>query len=592
MTPDEQESYINKLVSMEEEIAIPLSEILADADARRASQAFGMTEEQYEREIMSLSPSELAEKFIIVPHSIIDGSSYQERQAPPGMFNNVMWVGIYEISVVNGIRQAIKVSNFLLKDRPFLLKTPERSYFFRGAGDLMRFRIGDYAFMAAGGDFNPGHVWREWAPATLLQPDGYTGLDNQIQTEVIHDEQGYVIGARELTEERKLEILREQEKRNHMNLVKQRLRKLIAARTTRIAKEKEARAAIERAEKVPRLIRALTESAERIYPGLVDIQHGISKVITVKVHFPEFEIINSKGGSHKIFDLFVNIKVSEDGKMADSSLVGERATFNYAEYCSTYVHSHLPGEAIRNAQAFCLNGNNLQTLFTDLRKDSFFESPERWIRVFEGILFQLESYVSWESLEGSCFRHIQNIAVKKTADIDVTAEAARMFKKLSPDDAPPLTYVKGIGFQVSSNSEVFEEWLVKYATHKQYKNDRGEYYNDTKEGIPAVNFTVPESQPIKFKGKEIIRTVRVDFYHENKEQRKEYCHGQVKGAFVQLLNKRLERAFAERNLRTVFRDVLSRKKQATDAYRIGRTGKTQRELESFLKTFTPVSNVS
>lgn len=547
-----------------------------------------MTQDEFYHTVETAPEEELQQKFVIIPCEELNSTFYQERASDRRQLP--MWVSVFKLSTNEyGLREVRKVHGFILEHRPFYLVTPNERRFFRNGEELHNTWVGDYGFMPLIGQLVPDG-WSDWAPKAILgRKIGVT--EDRIM--FIRNPSGVTIGAREMTADEVAEFERLAALNRRKLEIRKRIEMMRRTRRERERKERREREEREFNERVPRLMRALEESAERIYPGFSEVTLDNNGLITVKIHFPEIDMTNSQGAKHKIFDLFVSLTINSQGRVQEPSLKGDRTTFNYAEFVSTFVHSHLPGGAVRFTEHFCLNGNNLQTLLTDLRKDSFFDDSERWIRTFEGILFQLESYVSWESLEGSCYRKIKDISIKRDqGHIDIPGEVRRMIRKVDPSDTPPLIYVKGVGFQLSANSEAFEDWLVKYATLKQFKNDRGEYYNEDGTGnIPKENFIVPESRPVTFKGKVFQRTVRVDFYHEKQEEKKKYCHGQIKGAFVQWANRRLQRAFAERNLRTIFRDVLARNKKEANAYSIAGKGKTKAQSASLLEAFTPVSNV-
>jgi hypothetical protein len=368
----------------------------------------------------------------------------------------------------------------------------------------------------------------------------------------------------------------------------------------RIDKMKQARLLREQMEKAGPFLEDLRKTAQMIYPDLWDISRNEEptndKKTTfyhLKIRFPEVTIRNSKGLKHKILDLFITLKIDLEGRMWHS-MFGERGNLNYAEFRSTYGHSHLSG-GIKGMGEFCLGSDSIGMLMSDLRNSTYFRDPKRWLRRLEALLFQLEAYVAWESLEGTPFKYIKDIAVGTRRSVNVDAEVKSIISKITPDDPPPMIYMKTKGFQLSSNTEAFEDWLVKYCVAKQFKNSIGEYYNDDTQHVPLDDFVIADALPVKFRGQEIKRTVRTKFYHNGHEgQRKEYCHGQVKEQFVKWANWELERSFKERSLRSIFRGILTTKSKKTSAsYSAGPQAKAnyQSEFKGILENFKAVSAV-
>ncbi len=110
------------------------------------------------------------------------------------------------------------------------------------------------------------------------------------------------------------------------------------------------------------------------------------------IHYPELEITNTLNLKHKIYDLVVRFKLTNEGKIGHE-LYGKRYSYSDIELFHGYAHSHLR-RSRTEFDNFCTGGSSKFTAFMlGLNK---VVSPEE----FEIALVQLKAYLEWESLEG------------------------------------------------------------------------------------------------------------------------------------------------------------------------------------------------
>lgn len=178
--------------------------------------------------------------------------------------------------------------------------------------------------------------------------------------------------------------------------------------------------------------RLAVKTVEEIYPGLWDIDikiHTNEFVVNKKVKidirgivikFPIVNITNSRRNRHTIRDLFVRtVFQKRDGRLHLGNVQGGRTTFTFAEVNSRYLHSHLQGISIDNNFRtpgygnFCTGSGDINISIADINSLGF--SPERFI----SYLLNLQTLVSWESLEGVPYR--------KMAEINSLTQGARVF---------------------------------------------------------------------------------------------------------------------------------------------------------------------
>ena len=113
---------------------------------------------------------------------------------------------------------------------------------------------------------------------------------------------------------------------------------------------------------------------------------------SLTLHYPILTIQNNVDESHEIKDLYVKITGNLTSNSC-KSLTGVRATRSYAELISNYNHSHLPSHRMSEWNYFCLGSSEIQMLLCE----DIFQSEE-YLRYFCVVL---ESYLSWESVEGN-----------------------------------------------------------------------------------------------------------------------------------------------------------------------------------------------
>jgi hypothetical protein len=170
----------------------------------------------------------------------------------------------------------------------------------------------------------------------------------------------------------------------------------------------------------------------------------------VTIRFPEFVIQNGKGLYHTIKDLYVFFKLKPKGGMM-GKLQGKRGTLSYQEAACGYRHSHLPSEGYgvrggnRNRrgqvrdlneagfQSFCLGSSEIQELVSLWNSDRFKFSQEE----FELLLYQIDAYVRWESLQGGPHFRIANIGVggnvNQFIQLSIKEQCYREFLQKSKD---------------------------------------------------------------------------------------------------------------------------------------------------------------
>ena len=134
-----------------------------------------------------------------------------------------------------------------------------------------------------------------------------------------------------------------------------------------------------------------------------------------KVLYPEIEITNTNKEKHTIKNLVVVFSLKWDSyfkKWKIDEMTGLRLTLSYLELKKSYSHSHLSSSSLTGnfksmtSAKFCLGSSTLGMSIAEYNTES---NKEQSNLVLEGILYTLDTYVTWESLEGVPHNYIRNL---------------------------------------------------------------------------------------------------------------------------------------------------------------------------------------
>ena len=134
-----------------------------------------------------------------------------------------------------------------------------------------------------------------------------------------------------------------------------------------------------------------------------------------KILYPEIEITNTNKEKHTIKNLVVVFSLKWDSyfkKWKIDDMRGLRLTLSYLELSRLYPHSHLSSRNLTSlfksmtSSKFCLGSSTLGMSIAEYNTES---NKEQSNLVLEGILYTLDTYVTWESLEGVPHNYIRNL---------------------------------------------------------------------------------------------------------------------------------------------------------------------------------------
>lgn len=134
-----------------------------------------------------------------------------------------------------------------------------------------------------------------------------------------------------------------------------------------------------------------------------------------KVLYPEIEITNTNKEKHTIKNLVVVFSLKWDSsfkKWRIYEMTGLRLTLSYLELSKSYHHSHFNSSSLTSnfksmtSSKFCLGSSTLGMSIAEYNTES---DKEQSNLVLEGILYTLDTYVTWESLEGVPYNYIRSL---------------------------------------------------------------------------------------------------------------------------------------------------------------------------------------
>lgn len=123
------------------------------------------------------------------------------------------------------------------------------------------------------------------------------------------------------------------------------------------------------------------------------------------IKFPFIEITNSKKEIHIIEDLYVIVPFNKHGN-CKANIYGFRGKLTNLEYSNNYYHSHLSNTHELHVPAFCLGTGPLNQILSTMYSKPFNKD------FFSYFLANLNVYVSWESIEGSPYRRMENNIIR------------------------------------------------------------------------------------------------------------------------------------------------------------------------------------
>lgn len=150
--------------------------------------------------------------------------------------------------------------------------------------------------------------------------------------------------------------------------------------------------------------------------------------ISFIIHYPKTQISNSNEQSRELLDLIVVLPISfsrTNNCVYTKHIQGTRVTLLQDEWTRGYMHSHLPLIPKLINHSYCLLANNFCIGSEDLSELDIELSVEFDADKFELMLYTIDSFVAWESLEGGPYYKLSNIVIEDVL-IRVTTDSSKI----------------------------------------------------------------------------------------------------------------------------------------------------------------------
>lgn len=195
--------------------------------------------------------------------------------------------------------------------------------------------------------------------------------------------------------------------------------------------------------------------------------------IVVVLYYPDVTIHNTSGLSHEIKDLFISFRIYQNSfskHLMATHPKGTRGTLTKKEWIHRYFHSHLNPElpdvnrkkSFFNTFEFCIGTSTSlsENIMLMVSEDYVFDDI-----LFESFLYDIDSLVFWESLEGVPYRRISKLTSnvdsnntvrkstpfgKSTAKNIILDLEKELFKERNEDTCQQM--LRNLKFRINKNS--------------------------------------------------------------------------------------------------------------------------------------------
>lgn len=269
----------------------------------------------------------------------------------------------------------------------------------------------------------------------------------------------------------------------------------------------------------------------------------------VIMHYPELTVSNTHGRSQKIADFFIKLQLNPYLSSSVGGMFhGMRTSFTFAEFSSEYNFSHLQGSPHSFSWShFCLGHTHFSTLCSTL-------AIEFNADFFGLFCYQLEQYLSWESLEGGPYKRLENIHERGTTtgvNISSTDRNNYYVEYLRSGHTPnyelqtnPYYYMFKIAEDDSLRQAITA--VVKKDQHLQYWNSERKVATDrtiTNRSLASEDFIrrYGGRTRLTFKGRPIEFRLTDTASKDEKDDKQKVAHQQIINHIVTNLNKSISK---------------------------------------------------
>ncbi len=283
------------------------------------------------------------------------------------------------------------------------------------------------------------------------------------------------------------------------------------------------------------------------------------------IHFENILIKNTLNQEIAIKSIYVMIRSRVDYehnyKYFVQEIDGTRDIVSYNEYSHNYVHSHLKSHSYKGKAIdftkFCLGDGEIGMMFVKLSQefnDGFYKT----------LLFHLDGYLRWESLEGGPYVRIENLFLINKNDgiphipLNKVGEETKLILISKRTNQINLDWKIKDGKLIVIDNEKLEDFCLRYGQRKDsYSrltiNDRFIdiiYFKDNNGKYHALNslaeqIVIPDESYIPFQ--RVKRYLRVTDTLST-ENNKIYIHSQIKKNVRERLEYEANRNYIRNNI--------------------------------------------
>lgn len=241
---------------------------------------------------------------------------------------------------------------------------------------------------------------------------------------------------------------------------------------------------------------------------------NLRKSLVLKWDF--IQIRNRNNITHDIKDIYIALPLNTYGTKFQGSFAGMRGTLTALENFSGYRHSHLTPSNMF-FQAFCTGADGINDLWAELQLGD--TESESFDIKFEGFIHQMESFLSYESLEGVPYFRITsmnaNNAKRRLRPNDVTRGFTSFLRHI-PMSTVDLAMDFNVGIVKVIETEHLHHVMASTTTHHQKRLANGQYVDlGVSESLRGANSHEIHDSYYRFKGEE--RQIVVEAYQEQKQ---------------------------------------------------------------------------
>lgn len=289
-----------------------------------------------------------------------------------------------------------------------------------------------------------------------------------------------------------------------------------------------------------------------VYPENYDIQYDIqAKRLDVLIRFKNITITNSNGSSKQIENLYVNLRFYYDyghNSIRLENFRGFKSTYSLQDFSTGYCHSHLHRRehtSLFRPTNFCTGSTSITVTISD------FSSGTITDEAFEVFLYDLENYVSWESLEGTPYikmdtTNYYNISPTSTNAItkaQITESIEKYFINGTIKPVIDISIINGDTEVLIQNEQELLVELGKHSIVKGILNINGKLEPVTRynkdllrdrynEAFSRIEFKTFRNEEIKY-----------EIQQQEDEQEGEYPHPEIFEQFKRDIREKVRECF-------------------------------------------------